>query len=84
MAPFETLYVRKYRSPIQGNEVGERTITGTELIEQIMEKIKLIQERLKVAQDRSKGWGRGILALGGTQKDWFANLTDWVLPPTLA
>lgn len=56
MAPFEALYGRKCRSPIYWDEVGVRTITGPELLEKTLEKVKVIRERLKTAQDRSKSW----------------------------
>lgn len=56
MAPFEALYGRKCRSPVYWDEVGERTITGPDLVEQTREKVKVIRDRLKAAQDRNKSW----------------------------
>ncbi|XP_073045974.1 uncharacterized protein [Primulina eburnea] len=56
MAPYEDLYGRKCRSPLYWDEVGEKAITGPELIQETVDKIAIIKERLKVAQDRQKSW----------------------------
>ena len=56
MAPFEALYGRKCRSPLYWDEIGEKLITGPDLVERTLEKIKIIRGRLKVAQDRNKSW----------------------------
>ena len=56
MAPFETLYRCKCRSPLYWDEIDEKLITGPDLVERTLEKIKIIRERLKVAQDRNKSW----------------------------
>ena len=52
MPPFEALYGRKCRSPLYWDEVGERRILGTELVQQTKEKIDLIRQRLIAAQNR--------------------------------
>ena len=52
MAPYETLYGRKYRTPVCWNEVGERQLVGPKIVQLTTEKIQLIQDRLKEAQDR--------------------------------
>ena len=49
MAPYETLYGRRCKYPIQWFEVGEAGLIGTDLIHQVMEKVKVITERLKTA-----------------------------------
>ncbi|GAA0175630.1 hypothetical protein LIER_28766 [Lithospermum erythrorhizon] len=54
MTPFEALYGRKCRTPVCWDEVGDRTIYGSELVEMSVERIKLIQQYLKVVQDRQK------------------------------
>nr|GEV86696.1 putative reverse transcriptase domain-containing protein [Tanacetum cinerariifolium] len=46
-APYELLYGRKYRVPICWNEVGERVIEGSELIEVTNEKVTVAKENLK-------------------------------------
>ena len=52
MAPFESLYRRKCKSPIGWFEVGEAAVSGPDSIIDAMEKVKLIRERLKTAQIR--------------------------------
>ncbi|XP_073057197.1 uncharacterized protein [Primulina eburnea] len=56
MAPYEALYGRKCRSPLYWNKVGEKTVTGPELIQLTVDKVVIIKERLKTAQDRQKSW----------------------------
>ncbi|KAF3682913.1 ATP-dependent DNA helicase DDM1 [Capsicum annuum] len=56
MAPFETLYGRRYRSPIGWFKVGEATLIGPDIVFEAMEKVKLIRERLKTAQSRQKSY----------------------------
>ncbi|XP_070023204.1 uncharacterized protein [Nicotiana sylvestris] len=56
MAPYEYLYGRKYRSPIEWFNVGETILVGPQLVQQAIEKIKLIQERLLAAQSRKKSY----------------------------
>ncbi|GKB77060.1 putative reverse transcriptase domain-containing protein [Tanacetum coccineum] len=51
-APFETLYVRKCRTPIAWAEVGESKLIGPEIIQETTDKIVQIKERLKTARDR--------------------------------
>uniref|UniRef100_M1AKY5 Retrotransposon protein n=1 Tax=Solanum tuberosum TaxID=4113 RepID=M1AKY5_SOLTU len=45
MAPYEALYGRRCRSPIEWFEVGEAGLIGPDLVHQAMEKVKVIQER---------------------------------------
>ena len=54
MAPYEVLYRRKCQTPFYWDEVGERKLEDIELIEVILEKIKIIRDRLKAAQDQKK------------------------------
>ena len=49
MAPYEALYRRPCRSPICWTEVGERSITGPDLIRDTSEKVILIRQRLLMA-----------------------------------
>ena len=42
MTPYEVLYGRPCRSPIFWTEVGERSITGPDLIRDTSEKVDLI------------------------------------------
>ena len=50
MAPYEALYGRPCRSLIYWTEVGERSITGPDLIRDTSEKMDLIRKRLLTAQ----------------------------------
>ena len=56
MAPYEALYRRPCRSPICLTEVGERSITGLDLIRDTSEKVGLIRKRLLTAQSRQKSY----------------------------
>nr|GEZ11824.1 putative reverse transcriptase domain-containing protein [Tanacetum cinerariifolium] len=55
-APFEALYGRKYRSPICWAEVGDRQLTGPEIIHETTEKIVQIKSRIQAARDRQKSY----------------------------
>ena len=46
MAPYEALYGRPCRSPVCLMEVGERTITGSDLVKGTYEKVDLIRKHL--------------------------------------
>ena len=56
MAPFEALYGRACRTPLCWDEVGERSITGPELVQKLVETVKVIRERLRTAQSRQKSY----------------------------
>ena len=52
MAHYEALYGRPCRSPICWKYVGERSITGLNLLKDTSEKVDLIRKRLLTAQSR--------------------------------
>ena len=56
MAPYEALYGRSCRSPICWTEVGESSITGSNLIKDTSAKVGLIQKRLLMAQSQQKSY----------------------------
>ena len=56
MAPYEALHGRPCRSPLGWTEVGERSITGPDLIRDTSEKVSLIRQRLLTAQSRHKSY----------------------------
>ncbi|XP_070030045.1 uncharacterized protein [Nicotiana sylvestris] len=56
MDPFETLYGRRCRSPIRWFELGEGKLYGTDLVKDVLEKVKMIQERLRTTQSRQKSY----------------------------
>ena len=54
MPPFEALYGRKCRSLICWEEMGDRRLFGTDLVQETTEKIQIIRKRMKAAQSRQK------------------------------
>jgi hypothetical protein len=56
MAPFEALYGRKCRTPLNWSETGESQIFGPDIIKEAEEQVQLIRNRLKVAQSRQKSY----------------------------
>ena len=49
MAPFEALYGRRCRTPLNWSEPGERWYYGIDLVQEAEEKVRQIQRNLKVA-----------------------------------
>ena len=56
MAPYEALYGRPSRSPICWTEVGESSITGSDMIRDTSEKVSLIQQCLLMTQSPQKSY----------------------------
>src|SRR5437762_6398232 len=56
MAPFEDLYGRRCRSPLNWSEPGERVTFGSDLVTKAEEKVRVIQNHLKAAQSRQKSY----------------------------
>nr|GEY36115.1 putative reverse transcriptase domain-containing protein [Tanacetum cinerariifolium] len=56
VAPFEALYGRKCRSLVCWSEVGERQLTGSELVRETTEKIVQIKNRVLIARSRQKSY----------------------------
>src|SRR4051812_29787656 len=54
MAPFEVLYGRKCRTPLNWSETGERPLIGPDIIQQAEDQVCVIREHLKAAQSRQK------------------------------
>ena len=52
IAPFEGLYGRRCRSTIRWDDVRERKLLGSEIVQLIVEKIALIKKRLEIALNR--------------------------------
>ena len=52
MAPYEALYSRRCTSPICWDEVGERQVLGLEIVQDMVDKIKVIRNRILAAQSR--------------------------------
>jgi hypothetical protein len=56
MAPFEALYGRQCRTPLNWSQIGEREIFGPDLVKEAEEKVKIIRDNLKTAQSRQKSY----------------------------
>ncbi|WVZ52259.1 hypothetical protein U9M48_003335, partial [Paspalum notatum var. saurae] len=56
MAPFEALYGRRCRTPLNWSEPGERVTIGPDLVTQAEEQVKYIHKNLKRAQSRQKSY----------------------------
>ena len=56
MAPFEALYGKKCRTPLNWVEVGDHGYFGLEFIKEVREQVVLIQSHLKAAQNRQKAY----------------------------
>ena len=53
-APFEVLYGRRCRTPLNWSETGERQFFGPDMIQEAEEQVRIIRENLKTAQSRQK------------------------------
>src|SRR6187401_58385 len=53
-APFEILYGRRCRTPLNWSETGERQFFGPDMIQDAEEQVRIVRERLKTAQSRQK------------------------------
>jgi hypothetical protein len=56
MAPFEVLYGRRYRTPLNWSQTGERECFGPDLVLKAEEKVKIIKKNLEAAQARQKSY----------------------------
>ncbi|KAK1613301.1 hypothetical protein QYE76_036974 [Lolium multiflorum] len=56
MAPFEALYGRKCRTPLNWSEVGDIQVFGPDILREAEEKVHKIREYLKTAQSRQKSY----------------------------
>ncbi|KAL4341972.1 hypothetical protein GQ457_08G032080 [Hibiscus cannabinus] len=56
MAPYETLYGRRCRTPVCWAEAGHKLLPMPDILKGTTEKVKLISERLKAAFDRQKSY----------------------------
>jgi hypothetical protein len=60
MAPFEALYGRKCRTPLNWSETGDSKIFGPDILQEVEEKVCMIREHLKAAQSRQKSYSDKI------------------------
>jgi hypothetical protein len=56
MAPFEALYGRRCRTPLNWSEPGERELFGVDMVQEVEEKVRIIQANMKAAQSRQKSY----------------------------
>jgi hypothetical protein len=56
MAPFEDLYGRRCRTPLNWSQPGKREIFGPDLVTEAERKVKLIGKNLEAAQTRQKSY----------------------------
>jgi hypothetical protein len=56
MAPFEALYGRRCRTPLNWSQARERGIFGPNLVLEAEDKVKVIKKNLEAAQARQKSY----------------------------
>jgi hypothetical protein len=56
MAPFEALYGRRCRTPLNWSQPGEREVFGPDLVTEAKRKVKLIRKNLEATQARQKSY----------------------------
>jgi hypothetical protein len=56
IAPFEALYGRRCRTPLNWSQVGERKFFGPSLVKEAEERVEVIKENLKATQMRQKSY----------------------------
>ena len=56
MPPFQMLYGRPCRTPLNWTEVGDGKIFGPDHLRQAQEQVQLVRDRLKTAQSRQKSY----------------------------
>ena len=56
MAPFEALYDRKCRTPLNWIEPRERRYYGIDFVTEAEEQVCVIQQHMKAAQSRQKSY----------------------------
>jgi hypothetical protein len=56
MSPFQALYGRNCRTPLQWDLPGEKQVFGPEILLEAEENIKMVRENLKIAQSRQRSY----------------------------
>ena len=56
MSPFEALYGRKCRTPLNWSETGDNRIFGPDTLLDAEKQVRLIQDHLRAAQSRQKSY----------------------------
>jgi hypothetical protein len=55
-SPFEALYGQKCRTPLYWDQIGERQVFGSDIVEDAERLVKQVRENLRVAQTRQKSY----------------------------
>ena len=56
MSPFEALYGRQCKIPINWNNLVDRITIGPDMLKEMEQQVIQIKQNLKVAQDRQKSY----------------------------
>jgi hypothetical protein len=56
MSPFQALYGRSCRTPLQWDQPGEKQVFGADILLKAEENIKMVRENLKIAQSRQRNY----------------------------
>ena len=56
MAPFEALYGRRCRTPLNWSETGESQVFGPGILQEAERQVQVIRENLRTAQSRQKSY----------------------------
>jgi hypothetical protein len=56
MSPFQALYGRRCRTPLQWDQPGEKQVFGLDILLEAEENIKMVRENLKIAQSRQRSY----------------------------
>jgi hypothetical protein len=56
MAPFETLYGHRCRTPLFWNETREQKVFGPDILQEAKKQLCMVRENLRVAQSRQKSY----------------------------
>jgi hypothetical protein len=56
MSPFQALYGRSCRTPLQWDQPREKQVFGPDILLEAEENIKMVQENLKIAQSRQRSY----------------------------
>ena len=56
MEPFQALYGKKCRTPLNWSKTGDGKLFGPDTLREAEQQVQLIRERLKTAQSRQKSY----------------------------
>src|SRR4051812_44631011 len=56
MTPFEFLYGRQCRTPLNWSETGERQFFGSDMIKEVEDQVRIVRHKLKASQSHKKNY----------------------------